>query len=274
MSNAFSEAVQQKVAFSTVDTALTTKSTTLTEFTQECLVVQFSFSAMQDHTQALVVPTETLSEIAYISTGASPQKVDEGVIPEVRPAIEAIIQGICLAAGSLKNETVAASDLQLRFQILTLPANFKDDFAQVKVNVDGDGWSGSFDWIVDIETIVFLLDIDSDSIGHQTIQFPQVQDGGLSRTPEEINGLDRLLDIPLEISVELGRMKMLVKDVVELGAGSIVEIEKSAGEPVDILVNGRLVARGEVVVIEDNFGVRITEILSQQDRLNRLSEVA
>jgi flagellar motor switch protein FliN/FliY len=62
--------------------------------------------------------------------------------------------------------------------------------------------------------------------------------------------------------------------VVELGTGSIVEIDKAAGEPVDVMVNGRLVARGEVVVIEDNFGVRLTEILNPQERLQRLGEVA
>jgi len=69
-------------------------------------------------------------------------------------------------------------------------------------------------------------------------------------------------------------VKMLVRDVLELGSGSIVEIDKSAGEPVDVMVNGRLVARGEVVVIEDNFGVRITEICNAMERLNRLNDAA
>jgi len=89
-----------------------------------------------------------------------------------------------------------------------------------------------------------------------------------------MNGLELLLDVPLEISVELGRVKMLVKDVVELGTGSIVEIDKAAGEPVDVMVNGKLVARGEVVVIEDNFGVRVTEILNPYDRLKNLGDAA
>jgi flagellar motor switch protein FliN/FliY len=67
---------------------------------------------------------------------------------------------------------------------------------------------------------------------------------------------------------------MLVKDIVELGTGSIVEIDKAAGEPVDVMVNGRLVAKGEVVVIEDNFGVRLTEILNPQERISRLGDAA
>ena len=84
--------------------------------------------------------------------------------------------------------------------------------------------------------------------------------------PESAPGLDAqnldiVMDIPLEVSVELGRKRMSIRDILDLGSGSIVELDKVAGEPVDLLVNGRLVARGEVVVIEDNFGVRITEII-------------
>ena len=81
-----------------------------------------------------------------------------------------------------------------------------------------------------------------------------------------LNGFDRVQDIPLELTVELGRTRLLIKDILELGSGSIVELEKVAGEPVDLLANGLLIARGEVVVIEDSFGVRITEIITSADR--------
>jgi flagellar motor switch protein FliN/FliY len=90
----------------------------------------------------------------------------------------------------------------------------------------------------------------------------------------EEKDLEILFDIPLQLSVELGRVSLLVQDVVDLSAGSINELERSAGEPVDVMVNGRLVAHGEVVVIEDNFGVRITEIVSPQERVQRLGEAA
>jgi flagellar motor switch protein FliN/FliY len=78
--------------------------------------------------------------------------------------------------------------------------------------------------------------------------------------------LDMVMDIPLELSVELGRKRMSIRQILDLGSGAIVELDKIAGEPVDLLVNGRLVARGEVVVIEDNFGVRITEIVNSAGR--------
>jgi flagellar motor switch protein FliN/FliY len=87
---------------------------------------------------------------------------------------------------------------------------------------------------------------------------------------DAIEGFERVQDIPLEITVELGRTRLLIRDILELGVGSIIELEKMAGEPVDLLANGLLIARGEVVVIEDNFGVRITEIITAADRSETL----
>src|SRR5690625_1073912 len=86
----------------------------------------------------------------------------------------------------------------------------------------------------------------------------------------EQRNLDMLLDIPLKVTVELGRTNRTIKDILELSAGSIVELDKLAGEPVDILVNQKLIAKGEVVVIDENFGVRLTDIISQSDRLMQL----
>ncbi|MDH5161202.1 flagellar motor switch phosphatase FliY [Heyndrickxia oleronia] len=88
--------------------------------------------------------------------------------------------------------------------------------------------------------------------------------------PPETRNLNMLLDIPLQVTVELGKTKRSVKEILELGTGSIIELDKLAGEPVDILVNRQLVAQGEVVVIDENFGVRITDILSQRDRIKKL----
>lgn len=102
----------------------------------------------------------------------------------------------------------------------------------------------------------------------QQAQFTEFTQPSLKQT--EARNLNMLLDIPLQVTVELGRTKRSVKDVLELVSGSIIELDKLAGEPVDILVNSRLIAKGEVVVIDENFGVRITDILSKADRLNNL----
>ncbi len=83
--------------------------------------------------------------------------------------------------------------------------------------------------------------------------------------------LDFILDIPLEISVELGRAKMVINDLLQLGQGSVIELSKLAGEPLEIFVNGKLVARGEVVVVNEKFGVRVTDIVSPMERVKSLS---
>jgi flagellar motor switch protein FliN len=82
--------------------------------------------------------------------------------------------------------------------------------------------------------------------------------------------LEFLLDIPLMISVELGRTKMLINDLLQLGQGSVIELDKLAGEPMEIYVNNRLIARGEVVVVNEKFGVRLTDIISPSDRVRQL----
>jgi len=91
-----------------------------------------------------------------------------------------------------------------------------------------------------------------------------------TESPDQDRKLDLLLDVPLEVSVELGRSRLSIQNLLALGPGSVVELDKLAGDPLDILVNGRLVARGEAVVVNDKFGVRITDIVSRQERVARL----
>ncbi|GAF12890.1 flagellar motor switch protein FliN [Bacillus sp. JCM 19046] len=87
----------------------------------------------------------------------------------------------------------------------------------------------------------------------------------------EMQNLDMLLDIPLEVKVELGRTKKTIRDILSVTQGSIIELDKLAGEPVDVRINDRLIAKGEVVVIDENFGVRITDIVSKKERINQLN---
>jgi len=89
---------------------------------------------------------------------------------------------------------------------------------------------------------------------------------GVDETPSS-RKLDLLLDIPLDITVELGRSRVTLHELLSMGPGSVIELSKVAGEPLDVLVNGRLVARGEAVVINDKFGVRIVDVVSPAERL-------
>ncbi len=82
--------------------------------------------------------------------------------------------------------------------------------------------------------------------------------------------LELLLDLPLQISVELGRTRMTIQELLALSPGSVIELDKLAGEPLDVVINGRLVARGEAVVVNEKFGIRITDIVSRAERIARL----
>lgn len=87
-------------------------------------------------------------------------------------------------------------------------------------------------------------------------------------TSQDIN---RILDIPVQLSVELGRTKVPIKHILQLGQGSVVELDALAGEPMDVLVNGYLIAQGEVVVVNDKFGIRLTDVVTPSERLRRVS---
>jgi flagellar motor switch protein FliN len=102
-------------------------------------------------------------------------------------------------------------------------------------------------------------------MSEQSMEEVQTDDG-------KVEGLERILDIPLVVSVELGRTSIQVGELLQLAQGSIVELTKLAGEPLDVLVHGKLVARGEAVVINDQFGVRLTDIVSPTERIASLKE--
>jgi flagellar motor switch protein FliN/FliY len=85
------------------------------------------------------------------------------------------------------------------------------------------------------------------------------------------NDLNMILDIPVQLTVELGRTRIPIKNILQLAQGSVVELETLAGEPMDVLVNGFLIAQGEVVVVNDKFGIRLTDIVTPSERMRRLS---
>jgi flagellar motor switch protein FliN/FliY len=98
----------------------------------------------------------------------------------------------------------------------------------------------------------------------QGVQYPNLTN---DEVMYEQGNIGLLMDVPMEVTVELGRAKRLIKDILSMGEGTIISLDKLAGEPIDILVNHKLIARGEVVVIDENFGVRVTEILSGKEKL-------
>jgi flagellar motor switch protein FliN len=110
--------------------------------------------------------------------------------------------------------------------------------------------------------------IPNRNVNVQPVQFSSFNQASNMQTDD--SNLNLLLDIPLRVTVELGRTQKVIKDILDLSQGSIIELDKLAGEPVDILVNNKLIAKGEVVVIDENFGVRVTDIINQWDRIQKL----
>jgi flagellar motor switch protein FliN len=105
------------------------------------------------------------------------------------------------------------------------------------------------------------------SVEVRATNFEEVEKG---EKPKQNLDLDFILDIPLFLTVELGRNRMLISELLQLGQGSVVELTKLAGEPMDVYVNQRLIARGEAVVVNEKFGVRLTDIVSPAERINKL----
>ncbi|MBK7140718.1 MAG: flagellar motor switch protein FliN [bacterium] len=110
-------------------------------------------------------------------------------------------------------------------------------------------------------------DIDFGSAPVARAEFQQLQQPAGGSTPRN---LDLLMDVDLPVAIELGRTKMSISEILALGPGSVVELNKLAGEPVDLLVNSKVVAKGEVVVIDENFGLRITQLITPEERLKAL----
>jgi flagellar motor switch protein FliN/FliY len=101
--------------------------------------------------------------------------------------------------------------------------------------------------------------------------FPQFAAGAIGAGTEARNDLDLILDIPVSLAVELGRTKISIKSLLQLAHGSVVELDALAGEPMDVLVNGCLIAQGEVVVVNDKFGIRLTDIITPSERIRKLN---
>lgn len=111
---------------------------------------------------------------------------------------------------------------------------------------------------------------EQNDIATEIVSPENIEDSAATGQTAGDRDLDFVLDIPLEISVELGRTSMLVNDLLQLGQGSVVELTKLAGEPMEIFVNGRLFARGEAVVVNEKFGVRLTDVISPAERVRSL----
>ncbi|MCX8042523.1 MAG: flagellar motor switch protein FliN [Desulfobacterota bacterium] len=117
------------------------------------------------------------------------------------------------------------------------------------------------------ETDKRKTDVGGTDDAKKPAEFSELKKTGVVAAP---SNLDFILDIPLEVTVELGRTTMPIYDLLQLGRGSIIELNKMAGEPLEILVNQKLIAKGEVVVVNEKFGIRLTDVISPKERIEKL----
>lgn len=104
----------------------------------------------------------------------------------------------------------------------------------------------------------------------ETVELEELTEDDVAITGEEKRRLDTILDIPVTISMEVGRSNISIRNLLQLNQGSVVELDRVAGEALDVLVNGTLIAHGEVVVVNDKFGIRLTDVISQIERIKKL----
>lgn len=115
-----------------------------------------------------------------------------------------------------------------------------------------------------------LAEAEGDTGSPEVAELEELQEDRAPITADEKRKLDTILDIPVTISMEVGRAKISIRNLLQLNQGSVVELERLAGEPLDVLVNGTLIAHGEVVVVNDKFGIRLTDVISQIERIKKL----
>jgi flagellar motor switch protein FliN/FliY len=261
---------------------------------------------MADYTEgAPGMHSYVLSEEPAKQVAALMMAQEEGDLTEM--ALSALTEGFSQMSGAAVTQISDKSGLSLstgdvRASLLDNPGDItlpEGNFIRVRYNITTDGKSSFLDEIFDegvAQTLVSgggtpqaaaqpaaaapqqdfqpgiqQADIfgtqQAGNVGVQPVQFSPLSQ---AEQPALTGNIGLLMDVSMQLTVELGRTKMLIKDILGMGEGTIVELDKLAGEPVDLLVNGKLIAKGEVVVIDENFGVRVTDIISPMERISTL----
>lgn len=131
----------------------------------------------------------------------------------------------------------------------------------------GDDWADALQEQADTEEGQQLTKNEGEN--YQAAEFDNLQDDNRTPMSDEFN-LDVILDVPVSLSMEIGRTQVSIRNLLQLNQGSVVELDRLAGEPMDVLVNGTLIAHGEVVVVNEKFGIRLTDVISPAERVKKL----
>lgn len=256
------------------------------EFREDVFVAEVSYGGVVSGSTYIIISKKTGAIIADLMMGGDgtspPDQINELYLGAVGEAVSQIMNTSCSILSKLIGSQVTISHPKVTLanfaeEEIDLPLLIgKEPLTQVssKMRIDGLIEESPVAQIFSVSLAKAIIAARSAPMGRSAgmihpVQFAPLKPGG---TREVSSNIDLLMDIPMTVSVELGRTSMLVKDVLGLGVGSVIELEKLAGEPVDFLVNGKLIAKGGVVVIDENFGLRITDIISPSERLDNLRQ--
>lgn len=224
-------------------------------------LVEFSPAEASECPVAVLIHEDDWLKLSETGEEKLIDEASQGLSPAGRGLLESLHQGICQGFSEATDSPFLTIDLALSHGPYSPAVQLQNSEELITSTAKLNSPAGPI-------TIVLISTTEL-----ADVLAPEDSDVAVP-APSHAGGVEILLDIPLTLSVELGRVTMPMQEIVEMGTGSIIEIEKAAGEPVEVLVNGKAVARGEVVVIEDNFGVRITEILDPRERLLKLKDAA
>ena len=296
LSGLFSETVTMK----TPELQLKQKADLLSTLQSPFCVALGEFTGGIKGAQILAIHNEDVQTITELVDGANSEL--EAVQSVIQQMFTAVSQSMSTLLDQEITYSLSGIDVVEKAEDLSVD-NFieGDSFVEVTFQLNlGNQKNLSFHLCIPIQLVKQIVTIVNDSIGvnkpveKEELEFQSIDQSNNQSIPNtqqttpniqpvqfssfdetasalvEPNNLDMLLDIPLQVTVELGRTKRMVKEILEVSQGSIIELDKLAGEPVDILINNKLIAVGEVVVIDENFGVRVTDILSTAERISKL----
>lgn len=254
----------------------------------------FEFSGLVSGPACIVLSRPDAAAMASVLMGGEgdpPQEIDELQLSAATEGIKQFVNGLATALTRESMSDIKIGDVTARQDLEATPplaGTGKRLLGQYSIEIEGFP-EGSLYFVMGTGSAQSLSGMaetkeapaptaagpaggqakgQSGGVGVQKVEFPSLLP---TLNPDQMKNIDILLDVSMQVTVELGRTSKMIKEVLELGTGSIIELDKLAGEPVDLLVNNKLIARGEVVVIDENFGVRVTDIVSPAERIKGLT---
>ncbi|NLM96245.1 MAG: flagellar motor switch phosphatase FliY [Halanaerobiaceae bacterium] len=302
--------LDQKVEITTPQVRVTSFGEITEEYSRPCVLVQVEYKSGLEGTNVLIIKSEDALLIADLMMGGNgidiDGELDEIKLSAIGEAMNQMIGSAATSMSSIINEVVNITPPEVKYLDINdayesgsyfkademivdtsfqlkigdlLDSSFKQlaplEFAREMVRkISSDGLTvkeeipeSEIDDTELLESTVTVSAPEKETVGVKRAQFPDFGDSKKVTVPQN---MELIQDVPLQITVQLGKARMTIKEILELGEGSIVELDKLAGEAVDLLVNGKLIAKGEVVVIDENFGFRVKDIVTPMERLNNL----